>query len=395
MTKSRSLNSAGAGFSLVELLVAMVIGLVVTLAVTSVMIRSEAVKRTSTTLNDINQVGTYASFVLDRTIRNAGAGYARRWSEAIGCKINAVKGGTPVLPRPSAFPSPFATASLTRRLAPFLIEQGAADTGSGATSQVHGDVLTVMAGTSGMGEWPPQVRAGSVTSFDLRLANTLGLRGGDLILLADSSVSGGCIVQQVTPGFVGSSSQLLSLGGTYYSATGGTTVNLVSFGSSGNTVMAQLGNTSLNNPPQFQMFAVGDDNVLSSFDLLQTDGADAVLPVADGVVEMRALYGLDTDGDRMLDKWQDPGSGGFDYASLTDGSALAQGKLKQILAVRVGLILRTSLFEKEKVSPASLTLFADLGTGLTRTRTLSDDAQHYRFRTIDMTVPLRNMLLLP
>ena len=42
------------------------------------------------------------------------------------------------------------------------------------------------------------------------------------------------------------------------------------------------------------------------------------------------------------------------------------------------------------MSPASLTLFSDLATALQHSVTLD---QHYRYRVIDTTIPLRNMLL--
>jgi len=47
-------------------------------------------------------------------------------------------------------------------------------------------------------------------------------------------------------------------------------------------------------------------------------------------------------------------------------------------------------------------LFSDLGSALTYTRTLKTDAQdatrleqHYRYRTVELTIPLRNPLMLP
>jgi len=393
MRALKSPQARNTGVSLIELLVAMAIGLVVTIAITNVMISFDRSKRTSTSVNDASQTSSFVGFSLDRSIRNAGSGFARRSEDAFGCRINARLGGTNILPATTAFPAPFdgiTGTALTRRLIPVLIEQNLADSGS----EVRGDILSVMAGTAGMGEWPQRVSPTSVTASNFRLPNTLGWRGGDLVLLADKNVAGGCLVEQASAGFTGSASQTLTLNTTtatdvYYAATG-STVNLADFGASSDTFAIQLGNPGLNNPPQFQMFAVGANSILHSLNLLE---AATSVPVADGVIEMRALYGLDTDGDRVLNSWQDPGSGGYDAASLTNGSATALTNLRKIVAVRVGLILRSSLRERDVVSgPTTITLFSDLPVALRRTRTLTTEEQHYRYRITEVTVPLRNML---
>ena len=67
----------------------------------------------------------------------------------------------------------------------------------------------------------------------------------------------------------------------------------------------------------------------------------------------------------ILDAWQSPGAVGWDGATLMNGSALSNQRLGQIVAVRVGLVLRSALIEKEvqpgvPVAPANLTLFGDL-----------------------------------
>ena len=46
------------------------------------------------------------------------------------------------------------------------------------------------------------------------------------------------------------------------------------------------------------------------------------------------------------------------------------------------------------MAPAALTLFADLGSALTYTRTLGSAERSYRYRTLESTIPLRNSLLL-
>lgn len=386
-----------AGFSLIELLVTLVIGLVVTLAITSVLIRSEGGKRSTTSVNDVNETGTYVAFVLDRAIRSAGSGFSQGWATAYGCLLDVSQGSTRVLPfAADAIASASAFAGVTHpiRLAPVVIGKGLAD----SSGQVRGDVLVVMGGASGAGESARPVLPGSVSTASLRLSNTLGYRTGDLVLLADPGVTGGCMMQQVTftSPSAGSTDQTLPLAGTYYSSIG-TNVSLASFG--GSTVVLQMGN-ALDNPPQFQIYAVGDNSTLFSRDLLQRSAPDA--PVEDGVVEMRALYGVDTTTppDGILESWIDPVAGsGYEVGVLMDGSGVSQARLRSIVAVRVGLILRTTLQERSRdyqlPAGTTLTLFGDLGSSLRRTRTLSGSDLNYRFRTVEFTVPLRNAFLAP
>jgi type IV pilus assembly protein PilW len=378
-------HKRSSGFSLIELLVAMAIGLVVTIAITSVMVSFGNSKRTGTALNDANQSATYSGFVLDRYLRNAGSGFAQRSDEAFGCVINATENGLVRLPRADDYPAPFngiPAASRPRRLIPVLIEQGAAGAG--------GDVLTVMAGTSGMGEWPQAVTAGTVTGTSLQLGNTLSWSGGDMLLLADPTVPAGCLLGQVSTGFAGSLTGQLPLSGSYFAATG-PTVGLVNFGAGNDTLAIQLGNAA-GNPPQLQMFAADANARLQSFDLLR-GGVDGLIPLADGVIEIRAIYGttLTANVNRTRDGWADPGVTPFTAGELTSGSPAAVINLKRIVAVRFGLILRSSLRERDPIEqPGTVTLFSGLPGQ--RIRTFTPEEMHFRYRTVEMTVPLRNML---
>ena len=66
--------------------------------------------------------------------------------------------------------------------------------------------------------------------------------------------------------------------------------------------------------------------------------------------------------------------------------------------MRVSLVLRSNYYDKNPVTPATLTLFQGLtnaaGAALQQNVALSADDQHYRYRVFEFTVPVRNMLLL-
>jgi len=372
------------GLSILELMVALAIGLIIVLATTGVMMRSEAGKRTTTSTNDMNQVATYLAYTLDRSVRSAGSGYVQRWQQVFGCQMHAVRSGGTMLPRPGAWPAPFTTLPTSPRIAPAVIFAGASDGGS--------DVLAVMTGNAGYSESGSAVLPGSVTASDLRLRNTLGFNSNDLVLLYDDTA--GCVLQQVQSPFTGSTSQTLPFGGTY---SGGEVdgVNLTSLGLGNTMYTIAIGNVVTENQPQFQYFGVGASNTLFSYDLLQLGTSDASLPMADGVVELRALYGVDTNDDGMVDSWESPATSPWTAAELLDGTSAAQLNLRRIMAIRIGLVLRSSLMEKDVVSPSSLTLFSDLPISVQYTHTVTATEQKSRHRTVEVTVPLRNLLLLP
>jgi type IV pilus assembly protein PilW len=104
----------------------------------------------------------------------------------------------------------------------------------------------------------------------------------------------------------------------------------------------------------------------------------------------------------LIDDWIDPStSTTYSATALMAGTQTATALLQTIKAIRVGLITRTSLLEAPLdgtlVGPASLQLFADLPTTAAPqpfTRTLTNDERHYRYRTIESTIPVRNALLL-
>ncbi len=381
------------GFSLIELLVSMAIGLVLTLAITSVMTNSEGTKLATTTLNDTNQTGAYVAYELDRSIRSAGSGFMQSWSPGtggtLGCRLTAAYGDAQILPRPQPVKAPFDGMPADVKLAPFVITRG-----------LTSDILTVMSGSSGFAEVGRRVLPGSITENSARLLNVIGWHQDDLVLFSEGG--GNCMIQQV--GAIANplppATQKLPLGGPYASKTIGTT-SLTGYGA--NTFAIALGNigTTRNNPPSFQYIGVDSQtNTLVSFDLLTTPtggspiGADATpIPIANGVVAIRAMYGLDTNNDGIQESaggkliWQEP-TGNFESTKLLDGTVASQALLKQIVSVKLAVILNTGLIEKEVVAPEELTVFE----GEVLKHKVTD--RHIRHRVIELTIPLRNVLLL-
>lgn len=366
------------GFSLIELMVSVAIGLIVTLAITGVLVAGEQRKRTSTSVNDVNQTGAYISYVLDKAIRSAGSGFSEKSSAVFGCALKASRSGTPILP--AALPAPFTAFNATVRVAPVVI-------GKRQSLSRQDDVLMVMAGNGGFAEAAAKVTPGLADGSSLNLPNTLTFQSKDLLLLAGNS--GDCLVTEVNATPAAGALQL-ALGGTYFGA------GVAAFDAG--SLVIPIGNEA-SRPPQFRLFGVGANNTLFSHDLLQI-ASTAPLPLAEGVVQMHARYGVDTNDDGVLDAWFDA-VGDFSPGSLLNGSELARKNLRRIVAVRVGLVLRTSLPEVrgnlpqgEVVAPESLVLFQDLADDLQQKFTPGADGAKFRHRTTEITIPVRNALFI-
>ena len=402
------------GLSLIELMVALVVSMVIVGAVFGLMSVSEGRKRTTMSVSDIKQSGVFALYQLDKAIRSAGSGYSQNWPLTYGCRLNVNLSGNQILPSPASIPAPF-TGLLTKlggfRLAPLLIVQNGTTLNAGTS-----DAIITMAGNAGYGEIPTEFSntaptvSGSVVN--LSLINTMTFNAGNLVLIADRNNTAGnvqpCYIGQVQAGFTGSVAVQLPLAGAYDASVVGPDGNAASVSATG--VAMNLGNVGGGNLPAFGAYGVGANNTLMFFDLLQSGGnGNNAIPLADGVMEMHALYGIDPNNTGNV-SWQAP-TGAFDAATLSNGSQTAAANLYAIKAVRIGLIMRTSLPERAQqyvvgssasapstatstgvVSPGPLVLFADV-PGLAYTRKLTGAEQNYRYRVLEATIPLRNTLL--
>lgn len=392
------------GFTLVELLVAIAIGLIVTLAVTSIVIVGETHKRSTATTNDMGQSGSFAVYQLDRAIRSAGSAMVQSANNGVfGCKLAVGS----ILPRATPFPVPFqdnflragGTASTNNlRVAPVLI-------GKSMSDDDVSDVLVVMRGNGNSGGVPRRISDPGSSTL-LKIESSVGFAVNDVLLVSQPGIAD-CLMEQVSALDPVANPGELTLGGAYYTA--GTDTTVATLASSTSTYVTSLGNSSPGSV-QFSMYGVGANNTLFSYDLLRALPTDVSQAIADGVQELHAIYGLDIDGDGVLDRWADPGDTGFDIATVMTTPAT----IRQIIAVRFALVMKSAMQERDKVTPecdgnigtaeagcAPYRYFTALtngaGTSLQRELDTKTDAnrQYFRYRVVETTIPLRNMQLAP
>ncbi|WP_084186827.1 PilW family protein [Andreprevotia chitinilytica] len=403
------------GFSVVELMVVVAISLIMSVAIFGVLKAFEGRKRSTTSVNDVNQAGSYALYQLDKLIRSAGSGYSANAASTYGCRLNASVGGTQILPA-ATLASPFdkvpaivnVPTAGSFRLAPVIIVPSAGYSGVGNSGS---DVLIVMSGSAGYGEVNSYFKKAAAAP-NVNLLNTLGFSSNDLILLADQPASTAsttniepCYIEQIggTP-----TADQLPLSGSYYHASGTdkyTSGNAASINAISSSGMAfNIGNLTAGtlNLPNFQLVGLDATNTLYSYDLLNAVSATPQA-IADGIYDMRAVYGISassTLGSAIT--WVAP-TGAYAPAALLAGTVAANAALQKIRAIRIGLVLRTSAPENTQVTTSPLTMFSDLTAGNpapSYSKTLSasypstyPSERNYRYRIIESSIPIRNTLL--
>ncbi|MFM2447935.1 MAG: hypothetical protein RIS44_385 [Pseudomonadota bacterium] len=404
------------GFSLVELLVSVAIGLVVTLAITNVLITSNSSQRTSTSLNDALQTGAFASLSFDRLARSAGSGFIQS-ANSFGCLINSAiaPGPVQILPPAATLPAPFerignmvAANGVPVRLAPVVIVDGGADATFGQAS----DQLIVMAGSHGFSEVRLPAKPKSTTGTSTRVESTFGISPNDLVLVTDGTNP--CMVQQV----LNTAGSTINFGNKYFAAVGvPATTNLGAFATHPTTAVVPLGAVGAlpadldPNPPQFYVYGVNAAQELVRYNLLAPPGS-AVETLSENVVSIQAIYATGTStaffpssiSEAFVPEtpaaltWTTP-SGAYAATGaaggLLDGSAASNGLLRGIKGVRVAMVVRSPLQERAPplgtppVAPPFLVMFADTATPVTYTIPAAES--NFRHRVVETIIPLRNL----
>ncbi len=271
------------------------------------------------------------------------------------------------------------------RLIPVLIHAGIGAGGS--------DVVAIMGSSAGEGESAIQVRSGSpVGATQVSLKSTVGVNGDDMLLLIENKRS--CMMTQVATSYAtNANSSIVPLAGAFFS----TNINghsLTDYGAAESASMLMFGNAT-NNRPVMMLYGVDTDHTLYGFDLLRATST-ARYAVARDVQDLRALYGVDTNDDGIIDTWKKPTDTGYTVADLTAGTPAAQTNLVHIRAVRIAMVVHSDRLEKPDIvsAPSSLPLFSDLPSqAMTITLTGTDLQRHYK--VVDFTIPLRNALTRP
>ncbi len=337
------------GFSLVEIMVAVVIGMLAMIVMMQMFSVSEGYKRSTTGGADAQTIGAIALFGMQRDMRQSGYGIGNL--NLMGCSLLLPTGLTltnlaPVIINPATTILPAGDINSDT----MLIVYG---NGNGSS---EGDLLVATPGTVNV--YPVQ----TPTSF------TVGDR-----LIAEVQPRPAVCSLRLDP--------VVSIAGANVTVTTGVA------GLVGSSILYNLGAA-----PRIVGYAIRQGN-LTMCDYLDTTkdctnaGSTNWVPVANNVVSLRAQYGRDTTAapmDGIVDL----------YDQTTPTTACGWSRISTL---RFALITRSSQTEKTAVTTAAPTWSASTAgnpTGSTAAAIdLSGNAtwQNFRYRVFQSIVPIRNI----
>jgi type IV pilus assembly protein PilW len=408
-------RSRTGGFSIVELLVAMVIGLIGSIIIFQVYGAFEGQKRSTTSGGDTQTNIAVATNALERSGRHSG--YGINFKSHMGCDALVWKqDATPPIPPAVADPGQLSAV----KLVPANIRRDAG-----------GNFLDLtFAGSNNDSAYAVTKLSNSPidSDADVKLGNIYGVAQGDLLIFAEKKDATAarlnkitCAVMQVRqllpdPLPAGTIPDTVVHTSGRYNKTGDpfdyfTQYNRV--GGLGTLTDAHITsvNTALDLPlplptdaatrfkftPKAFVMNVGQPSVGSSLGMRVSTYSvsngrllENGNPVVDGIVFMEAQYGM-ADSPNST-------TGTVTYMRTMPEDATRDPKVLQddwfrLRTVRVVIIARSSQYEKEMVSPASFTVWSS-PLSVTYTLPTAQD-RHYRYKVVEMVIPLRNMFWRP
>lgn len=378
-TLALPVNTGQRGFSLIEILVGIVIAMVGLLVIFKTVAIWDNHTRSTVSGGDAQVAGTLAMFNLERDIKQAGMGFGRAASAVMGCAVTGVDAAT--------------SRNLAFNLRPVQITVDA--TGGP-------DTLTVLAGNSSFFVDSARILGGTATTKLFK--DTTGFRKGDVAVLAPAA-GGACELIQITDGGADTVTVTHGTGSyvpdvAYQPANPASAVTSRYNAAAGTSGVYVPGGTlfNLGASPVLNTWSITAGRVLSRVDQMQ--GLTAV-EVSDGVINMKAQYGVDANDDNII--------------SDAEWVTAAPADWTKVRAVRVALLVRSSQFEKP-VAAASNSVaqpptptannpswaggnFVMTNVDATRsadtrsnTDVVPENWRFYRYRVYEKVIPLRNMI---
>lgn len=338
-------DSRQRGFSLIEILVALVIAMAGTTAMLQVFSVSEGFRRVTSGGGNLQTSGAIALYAMQRDIRQAGLVTAR--PEVAACRLM------------------LRDAVAVAELAPVTINPADIPAGDPNT-----DILLV---TFGRGQTLPDGDA-----------IILHQAGSSLYTVAvPSSFMRGQVVVPIPPQRVEPCSLRLSRVESVSMPSPPTVTTLASEPAS----MADGRLFNLGADPAILAYAVRGGR-LTVCDFIASDCSDAAstsdaavwVPVANHIVSLRAQYGVDTGASRdgVVDSYQ----------RMRAATPCGIGR---VLALRLALVGRNEQFERDQVTAEAPTWSGSDAAPISLSHL--DQWRHFRYRTYETSIPLRNAIL--
>lgn len=355
---------AARGFSLIEVMLGILLGMFAVIAVLKVFSQSDTAQRIGNSSGEAQVNATVALDMLSREIRQAGQ--SLNSLKLLGCALS------------------IGTTSQTFVVAPVVIN----DTTVVPAGDANTDTLLVMSGNYGGSPEGDTITTGS-NSISVTTANAFA--AGDYLVQGATSATA-----------LAGTECTLNL--QKVSSVSGNTVNLtkVGSGSSSDTSAAYNLGAGLS----IHAYAVRKGNLTMCDYMVNdcstgTDDATVWVPVASQVVSLRAQYGK-ADAGTALDTRTLSSTAPYDQSTPSGSSSSTAQYLycqwAHVMALRLAVVGRGASKQRPTTS-GSTTVYAtpssptwdgsdDLAIDLSKLT----DWQDYRYRVMQATVPLRNML---
>jgi type IV pilus assembly protein PilW len=416
------------GFTLVELLVATIIGLLGTIVIFTVYQNAEGFKRTTVSTGDAQTSGAIALYSIEQYIRTAGSGITTTNEAKLAGSVSTVQPnlllGCPLQPNPNGVLGAVTTVGATvTPVAPVRIVDGSLIAGGIAGSS---DVLVIMGGNADMATNPTSAGPVAVGATTITAANLLGWRTAtparlaDIALLTQGSSAGAgtisntnCALRRIAGVSSPSGSGIITLASPTATSYGLTT-NVHDVGPS----------------PYFISIRVNarQELIEDSFTRLLTgEGTVTQRVLADGIVNIQAQYGIDDNLDDVIDFWVEPTGAWANVSGVVRPSTPLAGTpaINKIKAIRLAILARSQQYEAPnratgicdatpanpnwdpplKISPsqgtgASASLLYPAGPSILPTLVLpgaspNGDWRCFRYRRFETIIPVINMVRSP
>ncbi|MBL0122706.1 MAG: PilW family protein [Betaproteobacteria bacterium] len=384
------------GFSLVELMVGMLVGLIGTMVIFQVFAISEGQKRTTTSGGDASQSAAFALFSLERELRVAGQGFNN--NGLLGCSIRVYDDDSPP------------PKSRLQGLVPAVITAGAGNLP---------DQLSISFVSSDIVNPPSQISADVSGNGTISVDDRGFYQPGDVLVLSQLDDTGNnatvagvphhCAMFRVTalPALTKELAHAPAPG-NYIDPTGssrpirfnhpagidnGWTPAGLTFakGVTGSEAGGYVYN--MGNALSSATYSIVNNQLMRNDDMTSASATNPA-PIADGIVQMKVLYGIDTP----------PFDSQISASEWTKISPATPAGWQRLLAVKLALVARSALREKADPVTGLCTVTeaapqwygaGTAGVDIPLDVSADPDWKCYRYKVFQTIVPLRNMAWKP
>ncbi len=357
------------GVSLIEILVGIAIGLIGMLVMFQMVTVWDARTRVATSSGDAQIAGSVAMFTLDRDLKLAGMGFGNAGTAELGCNVAAFDNN--------------ASGAANFFLRPITITDG------DPTGQP--DAIEVLYGDSAFFEQGEEFT--NSTASTLATTTKFGFKPGDVAVVTDGANT--CRLVQITDDSSPDVHILSYATGSYTNYYDGLTKPTRWNTTAASMPAISAGNIySMGPSPRHNIWSVDTTTTTLGFVNRMSDvNISQFFGVAEGVVDMKAQYGYDADGDRQI--------------SNAEWTKVAPADWTRVRAIRVALLVRSRDFEKPPTDPSAptyrLTTAPVWSAGAFAMKNVDgtpdndvlgspNNWRYYRYRVYEKVIPLRNMI---